>query len=98
MQLSFLPAELYLNKTREGEYVVTLQGDEILRTRVEKKALTKFNEFRRKLEAEFPPHELTTEQKRETLKNLIGELKFTEVRNSMKKPKQDRIAKTRTFG
>jgi hypothetical protein len=98
MKLSFLPGELYLTKESDGTYVVTVQGKEILSTRIEKKALVKFNEIRREMETRFPAHGLTPEQKRAALANLIGEFKFTQVRNSMKKPKQDRIAKTRTFG
>lgn len=98
MKLSFLPADLHLTKERDGSYVIAMQGEEILRTSVEKKALMKFNELRRNLEAQFPAHEMSPEQKREALMNLIGDIKFTQVRNSMKKPKKDKIAKTRTFG
>jgi hypothetical protein len=98
MKLSFLPGELYLNKEPDGSYVVTVQSEIILSTRLEKKAIAKFNEIRREMELRFPAHEMTPEQKRAALANLIGDFKFTQVRNSMKKPKQDRIAKTRTFG
>jgi hypothetical protein len=77
MKLSFLPGELYLNKESDGSYVVTVQGEEILSTHVEKKALAKFNEVRREMELRFPAHEMTPEQKRAALANLIGEFKFT---------------------
>lgn len=98
MKLSFLPGELYLTKERDGSYIVTVQGEEILSTRVEKKAITKFNAIRREMELRFPAHEMTPEQKRAALANLIGEFKFTQVRASMKPPKKEKIKGTRTFG
>jgi hypothetical protein len=98
MKLSFLPGELYLTKELDGSYVVTVQGQEILSTRIEKKALAKFNELRREMETRFPAHELTPEQKRIALANLIGEFKFTQVRASMKPPKKEKVKGTRTFG
>jgi hypothetical protein len=98
MNLSFVPGELYLTKTREGEYIITVQGEELFRGRVEKKALVEYNKIRAEMEAKFPAHELTLEQKRKALENLIGEYKFTQVRNSMKIPKKDKLPKTRTFG
>ncbi len=57
MQLSFLPGELQLTKTDESQYIITIQGEEVLRTPVEKKALTKFNSLRREMEAQYPAHE-----------------------------------------
>jgi ABC-type branched-subunit amino acid transport system ATPase component len=64
MKLSFLPGELYLSKEQDGSYVVTVQGEEVLRTTVEKRALARFNTLRREMESQFPAHELTHEQKR----------------------------------
>jgi hypothetical protein len=49
MRLSFLPGDLHLTKERDGSYLVTMQGQEILRTRLEKKALTRFNVVRKEL-------------------------------------------------
>jgi hypothetical protein len=98
MKLSFLPGELYLTRAQDGSYVVTVQGDEILSTRVEKKALAKFNAIRRKMELRFPAHEMTPEQKRAALANLIGEFKYTQVRASLKPPKKEKVKGTRTFG
>ena len=47
MKLSFLPGDLHLNKESDGTYLVTMQGEELLRTRLEKKALVKFNALRK---------------------------------------------------
>ena len=97
MKLSFIPGRLFLNQQGK-EFVITLKGEEVFRTRIEKKALTRFSHLRKELEVEFPPPELTTEQKRAALQNLVMDKKAIEVRNSTKVPKRDRIAKTRTFG
>jgi hypothetical protein len=42
MKLAFFPGDLHLNSERNGDYVITMQGVEILRSRVEKKAVAKF--------------------------------------------------------
>lgn len=98
MRLSFLPGELLLIDTKDGEFVITIQGEEVFRSRFEKKAIKFFNDIRREMEEKYPSAELTSEQKREALQRLVNDRVFTQVRNSMKKPKQDRIPKTRTFG
>jgi hypothetical protein len=46
MKLSFLPGELDLSD-EQGEFVIQVQGKEILRTRSKRTALSKFNELRR---------------------------------------------------
>ena len=97
MKISFLPGELYLDKTSDGAFVVTVQGSEVLRTRVEKQALTKFNQLRRKMEEQFPPHELTPEEKAELLNRLIADSKVGLAHNSIR-PAKKKIAKSRTFG
>lgn len=98
MNLSFLPGDLHLTKVDTGEYVVTLQGKELLRTRVEKKAITKFNTVRKELEAQFPARELTPEQKMKALQKQIMDTKITQTRNSFKPPKKEKVRGTRTFG
>lgn len=52
MKLSFLPVDLHLNQERGGMYLVIMQGHEVLRTKVKKKALARFNALRRELEAQ----------------------------------------------
>jgi regulatory protein YycH of two-component signal transduction system YycFG len=85
MKLSFLPGNLHLTKEQDGTYLVTMQGQELLRTRVEKKAVAKFNAARKDLESQFPARELTPEEKRAALEKLLP-------------PKKEKITGTRTFG
>ncbi len=98
MKLSFFPGDLHLNKEQDGTYLVSMQGQELIRTRVEKKALTKFNALRRELEAQFPARELTAEEKRAALEKYLLDYKAAEVRASTKPPKKEKITGTRTFG
>jgi hypothetical protein len=98
MKLSFLPGDLHLTKERDGTYLVTMQGAELLRTPIEKKALAKFNSVRTDLETQFPARVLTPEEKRSALENLLLDYKSAEVRASTKPPKKEKITGTRTFG
>ena len=97
MYLLFLPGELHLTKTQDGSYLVILRGQEILSTRSEKRALTKFNELRRDMEAQFPAHELTLEQKRALLQKLIGDTLVSHNGDRHGK-KRIKSGSTRTFG
>jgi|GEM_PF-1356253 len=98
MKLSFLPGDLHLNKQADASYVITMQGEELLRTKVEKKALTRFNVLRRELETQFPARELTPQEKRAALERYLLDYKSAEVRAASKPPKKDKITGTRTFG
>jgi len=98
MKLSFLPGDLHLNKEQDGTYLVTMQGQELLRTRIEKKALAKFNALRKELETQFPARELTPEEKRAALQKYLLDYKAAEVRASTKPPKKEKVTGTRTFG
>ncbi len=98
MKLSFLPGGLHLEKDQDGTYLVTMQGQELLRTRVEKKALAKFNVLRQELELKFPARELTAEEKRNELEKYLMDYKAIQVRASTKPPKKDKVRGTRTFG
>jgi hypothetical protein len=98
MKLSFLPGDLHLNQERDGTYLVIMRGHEVLRTKVEKKALAKFNALRRELESQFPARELTPEEKRSALERSIMDYKLVQVRASTKPPKKDKVRGTRTFG
>lgn len=98
MRLSFLPGDLHLTKERDGSYLVTMQGQEVLRTRVEKKALTRFNAVRNELERQFPARELTAEEKRAALAKYLLDYKAAEVRASTKPTKKEKVRGTRTFG
>ena len=99
MNLSFLPGELYLNKTKDGSYIITLQGKEILQTRSEKKAISEYNKLRRELESQFPSHELSSEEKRELLRKYVAESKVGLDHNSFRpQEKKKKSGSTRTFG
>src|SRR5829696_143097 len=98
MKLSFLPGDLHLNKEQDGTYLVTMQGQELLSTRIEKKALAKFNALRTELETQFPARELTPEEKRAALQKYLLDYKAAEVRASTKPPKKEKVTGTRTFG
>jgi hypothetical protein len=99
MNLSFIPANLQLTKDKDGWYLVTLQDEEILRTRIEKKAVAKFNALRRELEAQFPARELTTEEKTKLLLKYISDSKVGLDHNSFREPeKKKKSGSTRTFG
>src|SRR5947209_2864100 len=97
MKLSFLPGDLYLNKEQDDSFVVTVQGEEVLRTRHEKKALAKYNDLRHRMESQFPPNEFTPEEKRAFLRRLIADtlVSHNGDRHSKKKIKS---GSTRTFG
>jgi hypothetical protein len=98
MKLSFLPGDLHLTKEQDGTYLVAMQGQELLRTPVEKKAVTKFNALRRELELQFPARVLTPEEKRAVLESYLLDYRSAQVRASTKPPKKDKIRGTRTFG
>ncbi|HJP91495.1 MAG TPA: hypothetical protein VJ875_06040 [Pyrinomonadaceae bacterium] len=98
MNLLFLPGQLRLDTSASGDHVITVAGEEVFRSRHEKRAITRYNEIRSEMEGQFPARELTREEKQKILEKLIGEFKYTAVRNSMKIPKKENIPKTRTFG
>ncbi len=97
MKLSFIPADLHLVTEQDGEFKVTLQGAEILRSRSSKKALSKFHELKKQLEPNFPTHDLSAEEKAEILQRLITD---GLVKHNSLKPEQKKSAArgTRTFG
>jgi hypothetical protein len=98
MKLSFFPGDLHLSKGQDGTYLVTMQGQELLRTRIEKKALAKFHALRKELETQFPARELTPDEKRAALQKYLLDYKAAEVRASTKPPKKEKVTGTRTFG
>ena len=98
MKLSFLPGDLRLTQKPDGTYLVIMRGHEVLSTKVEKKALVKFNALRRELESQFPARELTPEEKQSALERSLMDYKLVQVRASTKPPKKDKVRGTRTFG
>jgi regulatory protein YycH of two-component signal transduction system YycFG len=74
MKLSFLPGELILEKKNDGQYLVTVQGQEVLSTHSEKKAIAEYNKIRKDMEAQFPAHELSREEKTQLLLKYIAQI------------------------
>src|SRR2546430_12613670 len=98
MKLSFLPGDLHLNQERDGTYLVIHKGQEVFRSKVENRAVARFNVMRRELESQFPARELTPEEKSAALNRSLMDYKLIEVRASTKPPKKEKIRGTRTFG
>jgi hypothetical protein len=94
MRLSFLPANLHLTKERDGTFLVAEQGQELLRTKIEKKALARFNARRQELKAQFPARELTPEEKVAALERSLLDHKIAQIRAESKPPKKDKIRGT----
>ena len=98
MKLSFFPGDLHLIQEPDGSYVLTMQGQELMRTRIEKKALGRFNLLRKDLETQFPARQLTPEEKKAALANYVMDYKAIQVRASTKPRKKEKVKGTRTFG
>jgi hypothetical protein len=97
MKLDFLPGDLHLSMSEDASYLVTLQGQEILRTRSVGRAVRKFNELRSEMEKRFPARELTAQEKAEILEAAIGDSLVGH--NSLGgRKKKTTAGSTRTFG
>ena len=96
MYLSFFPAELFLTKKDDGAFVVTMKAEEVFRTKSPKKAVAKFNELRRALEAQFPVREFTAEEKTELRQKHITEAIAGQTTHQPRK--KLKRGSTRTFG
>lgn len=95
MKLSFLPGELHLLED-QGTYLVQVKSKEMLRTRSKKKAVDFFNGLRRKMQQEFPEHNLTAEEIRILLEKEIADSLVGD--HSVRKHKKSTAKSTRTFG
>ncbi len=97
MKLSFLPGALFLNRVEDGTYVVTVEGQEVVRTRSQRAAVTQFSKLRQEMEARFPVRELTAEEKNEILQRSIADSLVGH--NSLGgRKKKTTAGSTRTFG
>jgi hypothetical protein len=97
MKLSFLPGDLHLSDESNGYFVIKVQGQEQVRTRSKRAAVSKFNKLRQELETCYPVHELTPEQKAETFRVAVGEWISTQYASRQRK-KKSTAGSTRTFG
>jgi hypothetical protein len=97
MNLSFLPGDLHLSKNADGLFVVSMVGQEILKTKSQRSALSKFNALRAELEAKYPAREPTPEEKAELLQREINDSLLGH--NSLGgRKKKTTAGGTRTFG
>jgi len=97
VNLSFLPGDLHLSKKADGNFVVSMSGKEILSTKSQRSALSKFNALRTELEKKFPSREPTPEEKAELLQREINDSLLGH--NSLGgRKKKTTAGGTRTFG
>jgi hypothetical protein len=97
VKLSFIPGDLHLTKDSDGSFVLTIARTEILRTRSQKIAVSRFNKLRTEMEDRYPAHELTPEERAESLRRVIGD--YLVGHNSLGgRNKKTTAGSTRTFG
>ena len=97
MNLSFLPGDLHLSKSSNGQFVLTLAGQEILNTKSQRSALSKFNALRSEMEQKFPTRPPATQEKAELLQREINDSLVGH--NSLGgRKKKTTAGGTRTFG
>jgi hypothetical protein len=95
VKLAFLPGALFLTEEK-GEFVVTLDSKEVLRTRSQKRAVAKFNELRKEMEQQFPNRDLSAEEKKALLQKEIADSLVGH--NALRPRKKSTAKSTRTFG
>ena len=97
MRMSFMPADLHVSTDNTGEHVITLAGQEVLRTRSESKALARFKQLRTEMEKTYPARQLTDQEKAEALQNALADSLVGH--NSLGgRRKKTTASGTRTFG
>ena len=97
MNLSFLPADLHLSKGQDGLFILTMSGREILKTKSQRAAVSKFNSLRTELEKKFPTRQPTAEEKAALLRREINDSLLGH--NSLGgRKKKTSAGGTRTFG
>lgn len=97
MKLSFFPGRLFLDSANDGTLRLTLNGEEVLRTRSKRAAVARFNALREEMERRFPPHEPTQEEKAEAFKRAVADSLVRH--NSLGgRKKKTTAGSTRTFG
>jgi hypothetical protein len=86
-----------LAEGEDGWYVLTINGEVLLRTRSWRAALEKYNGLRREMESRFPARELTQGEKAELLQRELADSLVGH--NSLGGRKRKTTAgATRTFG
>ena len=98
MNLSFLPGDLHLSKSVNGQFVVRRAGQEILSTKSQRTALAKFNALRAELATKFPIRQPSTEEKAKLLQREINDSLLGRNSRSGQRKKKTKAGRTRTFG
>ena len=97
MKMEFVPGGLRLEQTENGTYLVTIHGEEYLRTRSKTAAPKRFNEVRLEMEQAHPPRQPTADEKEKTMHTAIGDSLVGH--NSLGgRKKKTSAGSTRTFG
>lgn len=96
MKMSFLPGQLELYE-EDGEFVVSLKNEVVMRTRVRRSALNRFNTLRTSMEAEFPHHPPSEAEIKAILSRVLNDAAIAE---TLKRPpkKRSTARSSRTFG
>lgn len=96
MRMSFIPAKLNLTE-EQSEFVITVAGAEVFRTKSKKDAASKFAELRSEFEKKFPAQEPTQQEKNATMLRAVGDSLIGH--NSLGgRKKRSTAGSTRTFG
>lgn len=97
MKLSFLPGDLFLDSGDDGCLRITLDGQEVFRSRSKRAAIAKFNVLRQEMERRFPPHQLSDQEKAEIFRRMMSDALVQH--NSLGgRKKKNTAGGTRTFG
>lgn len=97
MKLAFIPGDLNLSRDSDGQFVLRMAGAEIVRTRSQKVAVSRFNKLRAEMESRYPAHEPTPEERAESFRRAIGD--YLVGHNSLGgRKKKTTAGGTRTFG
>ena len=87
MNMSFLPGDLHLSQSANGQFVLRMAGREILSTKSQRTAVAKFNALRSELETKFPARQPSSEEKAKLLEREIKHSLLAQSRGGKAKKK-----------
>lgn len=97
MKLVFFPGKLSLEQLPDGDYSLKLEGEEILNTKSEKKAIKHYNEIRKEMEEKYPPSVMSVDEIRIKFMNWVYS-KLDVAQESKKPGRKYQPGSTNTFG
>jgi hypothetical protein len=97
MKLSFLPGKLLLDTGSDGSLRVTVDGEEVFKTRSQRAAIARFNTLRQEMEERFPPHELSDKEKTAIFRQILTD-SLVQHNSLGGRKKKTTAGGTRTFG